>query len=56
MENIIGLIEIDEQGAVTIPEDVLKKLNLNPGDEFEFFIEEDSAFAIKRVVGCVSEN
>lgn len=44
---------IDELGRIVLPKELRKTLNINPRDQFEFYVENDSIVLKRNESACV---
>lgn len=63
MGDLMGNIELDERGRLTIPAGIREKLGINPGDNLKIDVDNDKTIKIRKVatkqeifdnlVGCI---
>ena len=42
-------IPVDDEGVITIPQELLAELNWEPGDEVEWIDNQDGSFTVKKL-------
>ena len=42
-------IPVDDEGVITIPQELLTELNWEPGDEVEWIDNQDGSFTVKKL-------
>ncbi len=47
-------IPVDDEGVITIPQELLTELNWEPGDEVEWIDNQDGSFTVKKLMEVIT--